>query len=661
VKTAFFRLAILAFFSAGSSFVVLAQCNACSADPDCVSADGFPTLCPSALPNATAGEDYETTITFFLPAEITDPGSGLVATLNSVTVTNISGVPPGMQIELDDPDGVYTPAGGQNSGCATLCGAPTFPGAFGIQINILAVVTALGFEQEVSEGFSLPLWVEPGAGGTSSFTFTPSAGCGSVVADFQATVFGVGNQITDHQWSFGAFVNAQGAEVQGQVFDEEGEHTIVLQTTLLDQVLDQVQLFSTAGGGWDDFFGNPDPYFTLKDGNEVVVYTSATVDDVGAATWSGLGIVLNNPPYSIDFYDEDLFDGDDWLGWAPFTPNGPGTIGIDANPSNAQLTIGLNPVVVVSDSALITVHPFPSVGILASGDAALSCTHDSLFQYDWWMGDSLVASGSDPVYTPLESGWYSVVGLDSNGCSAQSDSLLFCMPNAAIPLELIELNGSPMALETQAGLNWWLWSFNGIPFDTLSSEGSVWFPMASGWYSVESQTALGCPVASDSVLVCWPLTAPSIMQDAEGNLVLDDPDWSAIEWWQDGEPLAGEEGDILMAPGEGVYTVWVSDFQDCPAVQSEAITYVDVWEEHVNAFWRFGPNPFAGGLTLSVAPEWKGGQAVLRDAAGRIVVQRLIREEHWTWSLPDLPRGIYLMQLIDEQGHPSQARRVVKK
>ncbi len=613
------------------------------------------------MPNAIAGQDYETVITFFLPAEITDAGSGLVATLNSVSVTNISGIPPGMQIELDDEDGVYTPSAGQNSGCATLCGPPTFAGAFEIQINILAVVTALGFEQEVAEGFSLPIVVEAGAGGTASFVFSSSAGCGEVVADFEATVFGTGNQFTDHAWDFGGFGGEQGSVVTGVVFDEVGDHLVQLETTLSDQVLDQVQLFSTGGGGWDDFFGNPDPYFTLKDANETVVYTSSTVDDAGSGTWSGLGIVLNNPPYSIDFYDEDLFDGDDWLGWAPFTPNGPGTIGIDANPSNAQLTIGLNPVVVVSDSALITIHPFPTVGIVASGDAALACTNDSLFQYDWWRGDSLMASGSDPVFIPLESGWYSVMGLDSNGCAAQSDSILFCLPDAAIPLELIELNGSPMALETQAGLNWWLWSVNGIPLDTLSSEGSVWFPMASGWYSVESQTALGCPVASDSVLVCWPLSAPSIMQDADGNLVLDQADWDGIQWWVDGELLAGEVEDILVSPGEGAYTVWVTDFHDCPSVQSEAITYVDVREEHVNAFWRFGPNPFAGGLTLSVAPEWKGGQAVLRDAAGRIVVQRLIREERWTWTLPELPQGVYLMQLMDEQGHPSQVRRVVKK
>ena len=131
------------------------------------------------------------------------------------------------------------------------------------------------------------------------------------------------------------------------------------------------------------FLRQPRPYFTLKDGNDNVVYTSSTVDDAGSATWTGLNVVLNNPPYAVDFYDEDLFDGDDWLGWAPFTPNGPGTISIDANPSNAQLTIGLDPVVTVVDAAELVVYPLPEVGIVLDGDDGVACPNDSLLQYSW--------------------------------------------------------------------------------------------------------------------------------------------------------------------------------------------------------------------------------------------------------------------------------------
>ena len=55
------------------------QCTACEADPTCSSDNGFPTICPAALPAATVGVFYEETITFFLPAEVVDPGSGITA------------------------------------------------------------------------------------------------------------------------------------------------------------------------------------------------------------------------------------------------------------------------------------------------------------------------------------------------------------------------------------------------------------------------------------------------------------------------------------------------------------------------------------------------------------------------------------------------------
>ena len=127
------------------------QCSACDADPTCSSEDGFPTLCPASLPAAVVGEFYEETITFFMPAEVLDPGSGLTADLNSVTVTGITGVPLGMQLELDDDDAVYYPSSGQTLGCANICGSPLLAGSFEMVINISAMASAFGIEQVVTE------------------------------------------------------------------------------------------------------------------------------------------------------------------------------------------------------------------------------------------------------------------------------------------------------------------------------------------------------------------------------------------------------------------------------------------------------------------------------------------------------------------------------
>ena len=47
-------------------------------------------------------------------------------------------------------------------------------------ISVTVVVTAFGFEQEVQEGFALPLNVLPGEGGNTSFTYNDLFGCGSL-------------------------------------------------------------------------------------------------------------------------------------------------------------------------------------------------------------------------------------------------------------------------------------------------------------------------------------------------------------------------------------------------------------------------------------------------------------------------------------------------
>lgn len=637
---------------------VAAQCADCEVDPNCTSSDGFPALCPETLPSGTAGEPYETVVSVSIPAEITDPGSGLVATLNTVTITSVAGLPPGMDLTFDDEDGVYEPASGQTAGCATLCGTPPFPGVFNIELGILAIVTALGFEQEVTESFSLTLIIDPGAGGTSSFGFEPAAGCGAVWADFGATVFGEGNQITDHLWNFGAFGTASGAEPDSVLFDQPGTHDIALQTTILDQVLQQVQLFSTGGGGWDDFFGNPDPYFTLKDGNDNVVYTSGTVDDSGSATWTDLNVVLNNPPYAIDFYDEDLFDGDDWLGWAPFTPNGPGTISVDANPSNAQLTIGLDPVVTVEDVAQITVYPLPEVEIVLSGEDGVACPNDSLVQYTWSLSGESVASGGEAGFDPVVSGWYSVMALDSNGCSAQSDSVLFCLPNAGMPMTLAEANGIPMALEADVDHPWWAWYFNGELADTLFAGGHVWFPVESGWYRVESVSGLGCPLASDSLLVCWPLEAPEILQDAAGDLVIEG-DFASIQWWSGEMELAGETDLVLTAPGEGEYAVWVSDFLDCPATPSAVWTYVGVAEGPNSTSWSVFPNPARDRVDVTFDPQWEGGEARLLGPKGELIECRALSASSLHWTVSGLPSGVYLLQMSGPQGQAAVRRLLV--
>ncbi len=645
------------------------QCADCVPASDCSSDDGFPTICPEILPAATTGTFYEETITFFMPADVIDPGSGVSASLNSVTVTAITGVPLGLEVALDESDAVYEPSNGQTSGCANICGEPVLAGVYDMVISISAVASAFGLEQVVNESFAYVLVVEEGAGGTGTFVFSPTNGCDSLWASFEASLVGGPNQITTYGWDFGNGITSDASSIDSILFNGTGSYDVVLQTVIADQVLTQITLNSTGGGGWDDgFFPDPDPYFVLSDANGSNIYTSSTVQESYSATWSELSIVLTNPPYSIAFYDEDFLAGDDGLGSTSFTPSGAGTIDLNANPSYAVATIGLQEAINILDSATVMVNSSPEVGLLWLDDDTLLCTNPSLGQYNWMWGDSLILSSPEFEYAPEENGFYSVIGTSALGCSASSDSLLHCSDEAFLGLDLsTTASGDPEWLSTDAGLTEYIWNSNGIALDTLEDmEGHLWYPANSGWYSVLAWDSYGCPWNSDSMLVCWPLLAPELAEYEFGALSLDNP-YAVYQWFLDGQILTGETDSMLILEGAGLYSVLVADFDGCPGVYSNEWLVVDVDENDASLGleWNLFPNPADALLQLRMPDvvldkpgDWKLN---IYDGLGKVIRSMPIQIHQKSLDVTFLSSGVYTVQLMPERPEKFEKLPVTKR
>ena len=599
-----------------------------------------------------------------MPAEVVDPGSGVTASLNSVTITSIAGTPLGLAVELNDVDGVYYPADGQTSGCATICGEPVLPGVYEMVISISAIASAFGIEQVVNESFPYTIIIDPGAGGTTTFSFTPSVGCNSLWADFNASLIGAPGQITAYAWDFGNGMTSDAASEFGVFYSEPGTYSVTLQTTISDLVLQQLILNSTGGGGWDDFFTAPDPYFVLTDGSGTNVYTSSTADDSNSNTWSGLSVILSNPPYTISFYDEDLLDGDDGLGSTSFTPTDAGAIPLMASPSYAVANIGLVTSVDVIDSADVFVYAAPVVGIYQSSDSVLSCTNPDLSLYQWSLGDSLVYTDMNFEFLPSQSGWYTVEGVSAFGCSAVSDSLLFCLPNTTISLELHADGDTPETLETDGNVFDYVWSVNGVVQDTLNGpDGAFWFPVQSGWYSVAAIDVLGCPLVSDSLLVCWPLDSLSVFQDAAGQLVTNEG-FIYYQWWLQGAPIDGENDSILTDAGPGNYAVSATDFMDCPSTMSADWVYVSLVESDPTFVdWNAHPNPFQNGVELSLPWTSSAWEISLYDSRGVCVHSDNTNGLHFRLDLSHLSAGTYILKGLEIGGawRALPARKLIKR
>lgn len=486
-------LALLAF--ALLPRTLTAQCDGCTPDLSCTMEPAFPTLCPLLPPDATAGEYYQQDFTFWLPSSFTEPGSGVTVDFQQMTITSVTGLPFGLSFTASDPAGVYYPQEDQY-GCGRICGTPLGAGEYLITINIIASVTFSGFDIDAPQQFQLPLTVLPGTGGNSSFTYSPTSGCGSVEATFNALIDAAPSP-TSHAWDFGNGNTSTLATPPVQTYATPGTYVISLTTTVGGYVLNTVNVTGVNGNWCGDVeepdiplvgcTGSPDLYFVLTDGTGTT-YTSGTVDNTTTGSWNGLGLLLANPPYSIEFFDEDAVSQNDPLGTYNIPANGEGTYFINvAGGTTGSLVIGLEPQQVFTDTDTIVVFPAPELVLSANG-SQLCVANDTLASYVWFLDGDTIPNATTACIAAQGPGVYTVSGTNAFGCTALSNELVVC------PMLTIERNGNVLFVDYTFAT--YAWTYNG------SAIGNDPFALTQGYgtYGLTVTDANGCVLTATYVL-----------------------------------------------------------------------------------------------------------------------------------------------------------------
>jgi hypothetical protein len=485
------HLCLIVFFAAG--YAGIAQCPVCVPDQSCVSSDGFPAICPDVIPDAVAGEYYEQVITFYLPAEITDPESGLTADLLQLDVNSVSGLPFGMAFTLDDEDGVFYPGQGQNAGCATLCGTPVLPGAYDVAISVTAYLQVGTFSLTQDELFTFTLIVAEGEGGTDSFEYDNLAGCGQLEVTFEPTLSGIYPQLTTYSWDFGNETYSTTAGPQVVFYDSPGTYQVSLQTVISNLVLDAVSVQALDDNGnsdLDELLTDPDPYFELRDGANTLVYTSGILDNVIIGSWTVPDIVLSNPPYSLTFWDDDLISQNDLLGQAALIleegqndfDTGTGTIG--------QASVHLDEQNNITSTTEVSVFAQPEASFSVT-DNVFTCSDSGLTSYSWTLNDEILDGAISCQLEAQEGGWYQMEVINAYGCSAWSEPYLYCP--ALLPVYTLITD----VISVPDGFTAYQWSFNG-----LELEGADTYFISNpenGNYSVTVETDYGCTIESEVI------------------------------------------------------------------------------------------------------------------------------------------------------------------
>jgi hypothetical protein len=502
----FYTLAIFVLLSSFAS----AQCDGCIINTACTANPVAPALCPDILTDAVQNEEYNIDVTFFMPQQFDDAGSGFTVTLSQIQITSVSGLPAGLSWTCNELDNIYdiTSDPATQRGCVKICGTPTSIGSYTIAVNIIAFVSS-PISTQSAQTFTWPLLVVPGGGGNSGFSFEPSSGCDSIAVGFEALISSQ-TQPVEYTWDFGNGNSSNEMLPDTQVYTIPGEYYVSLQTDLLNYVLESVN-FNVTGNNWcgdveePNIFGctgSPDVYLVFTVGSSS--QTTGTVDNNTSFSQSNLGFVINEPSFSLNFFDEDVISQPDNLGTAILQITTPGTFSFNTSQGFGTYTIGTQ--VGLSFTNVDTVRLFDSPGLpLISISDSLVCLPDSITllassanAYQWFDSEGQLFGANDSVLIANASGSFRVEVRNEFGCAAISDSVTVTVASVPDPASVF-LNPATGQLLCNPGQGLqWYWLLDQVEIPGSDNLATLQ-PTEIGNYSVIAFNSNGCSIQTEEV------------------------------------------------------------------------------------------------------------------------------------------------------------------
>jgi hypothetical protein len=509
----------LRLFSLGivlSSFlfgnVAWSQCPGCMVNAGCTVSPAAPTICPDTLPDGTAMQVYAEDISFYLPAEFVDDGTGFTVSLDQMTVLNVTGLPYGLNWETNAVNNIYYPSSNPPAtehGCARICGTPLMPGNYTVTVFVRAEVTVSGIGQTVDDNFTLPLRILAASSSNSNFSINNPMGCVPLITGFVNNLPSGGNSGYSYLWNFGNGNQSTLENPPAQNYLTAGSYTVSMQTTIdtIGYFLNSVSVLAATGCN-DSPFSAPDYYFILKQGG-TTLYTSGYIDNTDPpVTFSFTPISLSNVTYDLEIweYDTGLAGDDDYCGTVSFNGHTAGTQTLTSGSLIASFTID-HPVLVINATDTIEVYPSPQVSAIVFLPNDSICAGDSIelmvqatgaMSYQWYRDTLAILNATDSIYYAKQSGTYYCEAMNSFGCRTLSNEKeIVVIPNPPKPTFWITGN----TLNTNLGGYFLQWYFEGDPIN--GATGMVCAVTATGNYFLVATNNFGCTNVSDTVYVTY--------------------------------------------------------------------------------------------------------------------------------------------------------------
>lgn len=490
-----------------------AQCPGCVVDLQCAAFPAAPLLCPAVGPNGQQNSYYDENFTFYMPALFNT--QGVDVTLNQITITGITGIPPGLTSQTSaSPSNIFYPSQNPPSterGCVKICGTPQLIGNYSIIVAVLAQVSTPFGNVSQNSSFTVPITILPPPGGNASFNYNPAFGCNPLSVDFDALITSTGFDTVTYSWQFNNGSTSNLVTPPSQIYTVLDTHYVSLATKVYQYQIKQLSI-QAIGSGWCGDVeepnyplvgctASPDLFFQLNNNGNIQV--SSTINDQLSTSWSNLNLVLTSPLFSLDFYDEDLISNNDNLGSNVFNISGAGTYTISTSEIIGTFTVDTMLLQTYLDVDTIIVFEAPNNPVVASTGAIEFCAGDSLLlnstngngNFQWFLNDTTLIIGANLPYLVVSStGSYNLIETNDFGCSANSNTIDVTVFANPIPPSLI-LNGGIISSSTSNNCQWY---FNGSIIIGANQPNIAY--QDTGLYTLEVSDINGCSNSSSLYL-----------------------------------------------------------------------------------------------------------------------------------------------------------------
>jgi PKD repeat protein len=360
--------------------------------PDCVIDESYtlPGLYPVSIPPATAGEYYETDLTFVLQEDTTVDVLGDMVTFEFLNYNILEpiGLPYGIHVSSNlgdfpvnyDPDvSLY--------GCAKVCGTPLIAGTYTITVPLIATLEDPAGDQPAE--YEIILEVLPASGSSGGIVSTATFGCSPLTVDLSSGHPSGGADGFSYTWNFGDGTSGTMEDPSVMTFTADGTepveyiitHTVAVDTIgySLDYVVvtatncDDCTIFGCTGLFLEE---NPDLYLSIPD---LGITTDYYLDTNPPLTFSLNAAIDPFASYSMQVKDDDDggFGADDNCGSIEFNGNDVGLFSYDIGSSNVDISIS-HPIITYSYTDTIIVYPVPEIPVLTVVGETVICEEDSV-------------------------------------------------------------------------------------------------------------------------------------------------------------------------------------------------------------------------------------------------------------------------------------------